>query len=50
MIDFRWFRSEVKKQLELRSWKPKDLAEATGYSLQSIQFIRFFADTAQAKN
>ncbi len=30
------FRAEVKKQMDLRGWKHKDLAIATGYSIYSI--------------
>lgn len=36
MSDFRVFRAEVKKQLVLRGWRHKDLAKATGYSVNAI--------------
>ncbi len=36
MTDYKFFRAEVKKQLALREWKHKDLAKATGYSLNAI--------------
>lgn len=36
MQDFISFRAEVKKRLALRNWKHKDLAKATGYSLNAI--------------
>ncbi len=32
MRDFNGFRAEIKKQLSLRGWKYKDLADAVGYS------------------
>lgn len=34
--DFIKFRAEVKKELALREWKYKDLAKATGYSVNAI--------------
>ncbi len=36
VVNFPLFRAEVKKQLDLKGWKRKDLAAATGYSVHSI--------------
>ncbi len=36
MADFINFRAEVRKQLDLRDWKYKDLARETNYSVYSI--------------
>ncbi len=37
MKDFIGFKAEAKKQMALREWKYKDLAVATGYSIDTIQ-------------
>ena len=37
--DYRSFRAEIKKELVLRGWKHKDLAKATGYSVNAIDSL-----------
>lgn len=39
MQNFTAFRAEVKKRLALRDWKHKDLAKATGYSVDAINSL-----------
>ena len=36
MKNFIHFKAEVRKSLDLREWKYKDLATATGYSIHYI--------------
>lgn len=39
MANFPLFRAEVKKQLDLRNWKYRDLATAVGCSVHYINSI-----------
>ena len=42
------FKAEVKKQLTLKDWSYKELAEHTGYKQQSIQVM--MCDDAKLSN
>lgn len=39
MQDFLEFKGEIRKQLEKRRWKYRDLAKATGFSESSIRSL-----------
>lgn len=37
MVNYRTFRAEVSKQLDIRDWTYYDLAKATGYEYKTIE-------------
>ena len=37
LANYKLFRAEIRKQMDLRDWKYKDLAKASGYSVASIE-------------
>lgn len=37
LANYKMFRAEIRKQMDLREWKYKDLAKASGYSVAAIE-------------
>ena len=37
LANYKLFRAEIRKQMDLRDWKYKDLAKASGYSVAAIE-------------
>ena len=37
LANYKMFRAEIRKQMDLRDWKYKDLAKASGYSVAAIE-------------